>query len=54
MLSRREFVAGVLSTPLAAAYSSFAANLAPMKITRVETVYWKDRAEAPFCIRGIR
>src|SRR5579863_3222884 len=47
-LSRRDFVKGMLATPLAAAYSSFASALPPMKITRVETVYWKSRDEAPF------
>ncbi len=38
----------MLATPLAAAYSSFAATVAPMKITRVETVYWKSPEDAPF------
>src|SRR5580700_9120906 len=47
-LSRRDFVKGVLATPLAAAYASHASSLPPMKITRVETVYWKSRDEAPF------
>ena len=46
--SRREFLRGMLATPLAAAYSSFAFALPPMKITRVETVYWKSRDDAPF------
>src|SRR6202051_4927022 len=47
-LSRREFVRGMLATPLAAAYASHASALTPMKITRVETVYWKSRDDAPF------
>src|SRR5271167_1851698 len=47
-ISRRAFVSGMLATPLAAAYSSFAATVAPMKITRVETVYWKSPEDAPF------
>ena len=38
----------MLATPLAAAYSSYAFALPPMKITRVETVYWKSREDAPF------
>jgi galactonate dehydratase len=47
-LSRRAFVSGLLATPLAADYLSFAATVAPMKITRVETVYWKSPEDAPF------
>src|ERR1700733_6723804 len=47
-INRRAFVSGMLATPLAAAYSSFAATVAPMKITRVETVYWKSPEDAPF------
>ena len=47
-LSRRDFVKGMLATPLAAAYSSYASALPQMKITRVETVYWKSRDDAPF------
>src|ERR1700720_1283859 len=47
-LSRRDFVKGMLATPLAVAYSSYASTLPPMKITRVETVYWKSRDDAPF------
>src|ERR1700678_4851358 len=37
----------MLATPLAAAYSSYAATAAQMKITRVETVYWKSPEDAP-------
>ena len=47
-LSRRAFVSGMLATPLAAKYASCAATLAPMKITKVETVYWKSPSDAPF------
>jgi galactonate dehydratase len=47
-LSRRAFVSGLLATPLAAAYSSYAATAAPMKIARVETIYWKSPEDAPF------
>src|SRR5437868_5534499 len=36
------------SPPLAAAYQSAAEALPPMKIARVETVYWKSRDDAPF------
>jgi L-alanine-DL-glutamate epimerase-like enolase superfamily enzyme len=38
----------MLATPLAAAYSSFAATASPMKITRIETVYWNTRDDAAF------
>jgi galactonate dehydratase len=47
-LSRRAFVSGMLATPLAAAYTSFASTVAPMKITRIETVYWNTRDDAAF------
>ena len=47
-LSRRSFVSQVLASPLAAAYYAAAQSLPPMKMTRVETVYWKTRNDAPF------
>ncbi|HEV2274518.1 MAG TPA: hypothetical protein VGR96_10150, partial [Acidobacteriaceae bacterium] len=47
-LSRRSFLSGILASPLAIAYAKAAHALAPMKITRIETVYWKSREDAPF------
>ena len=44
MLLRREF----LSTLLAPAFLKAAQSAPPVKITRIETVYWKDRKDAPF------
>jgi len=46
--SRRSFLARLLASPLAVAYGAAARALPPMKITRVETVYWKARGDAPF------
>jgi L-alanine-DL-glutamate epimerase-like enolase superfamily enzyme len=47
-MSRRSFVAGLLASPLAAKYCAAAQMLAPMKITGIETVYWKSPADADF------
>ena len=47
-LSRRSFLSRLLASPLAAAYASAADALPPLKITRIETVYWKTRDDAPF------
>jgi galactonate dehydratase len=47
-LSRRAFVSGLLASPIAAAYAAGANAAPPSKITRVETVYWKSRDDAPF------
>jgi L-alanine-DL-glutamate epimerase-like enolase superfamily enzyme len=47
-LSRRSFVSSLLAAPLASAYVTAARAAAPSKITRIETVYWKDREDAPF------
>ncbi len=47
-LSRRSFLSRVLASPLAAAYAAAARVAAPLKITRIETVYWKTRDDAPF------
>src|ERR1700729_870940 len=47
-ISRRSFVSGLLASPLAAKYAVAAQSMAPMKITSVETVYWKSRDDAPF------
>ncbi len=37
-----------MATPMAAAYAAAAEGAGPLKITRVETVYWKSRDDAPF------
>src|SRR5450631_2605326 len=47
-MSRRSFLAGLLSSPLAAKYAAAANSMAPMKITNIETVFWKTRDDAPF------
>ena len=47
-LSRRSFVSRLLASPLAGAYAAAAQTTAPSKITRIETVYWKSRDDAPF------
>ena len=47
-LNRRRFVAGLLASPLAAAYQNAAETAPPMRIRRIETVYWKSREDAPF------
>ena len=47
-LSRRSFVTRMLATPLAGAYAAAAQTAVPSKITRIETVYWKSRNDAPF------
>jgi galactonate dehydratase len=48
VLGRRSFLSSLMASPLAAAYSAAAQSAAPMKITRIETVYWKSREDAPF------
>jgi galactonate dehydratase len=47
-MDRRTFLKRVLSAPLAAAYVRAAASAPPLRITGVETVYWKSRDDAPF------
>src|ERR1035437_4897895 len=47
-LNRRSFVAGLLASPVAAAYLEAAQSAPPMRIRRIETVYWKSREDAPF------
>ena len=47
-LTRRSFVSGMLAAPLAASYSASARAASSMKITRIETVYWNTRDDAPF------
>src|SRR4051794_2739850 len=46
--SRRSFMAQLLASPLAGAYANAARAATPSKITRIETVYWKTRDDAPF------
>lgn len=48
MKNRRAFLQAILASPGAAAYLRAAQAAAPMKIKRVETVYWKSRDDAPF------
>ncbi len=38
----------LLAAPLSAAYAKAARSAPPTKITRIETVYWKSRDDAPF------
>src|SRR5947209_1797759 len=47
-VTRRSFLNGLLASPLAGAYLKAAGSAAPMRITEVETVYWKSRNDAPF------
>lgn len=46
--TRRSFLTGLFSSPFAAAYLRAASSSSPSKITRIETVYWKSRDDAPF------
>ena len=46
--TRRSFIHGLLASPSAVAYAEAAATASPMRITSVETVFWKSRDEAPF------
>jgi galactonate dehydratase len=46
--TRRSFVSSLLASPLAGAYARAASKGSPMKITGVETVFWKSRDDAPF------
>ena len=47
-LTRRSFLGPLLASPLAGAYATAAQSAVPSKITRIETVYWKSRNDAPF------
>src|SRR3954468_2123713 len=47
-MERRRFLSRLLATPLAASYARAAETAPKMRITRVETVYWKSRDDAPF------
>ena len=46
--NRRSFLSRLLASPLAGAYAAAAQSAVPSKITRIETVYWKSRDDAPF------
>src|ERR1700744_633137 len=48
MLDRRLMLSSLLASPLAAKYAAAAASAPPMKITRIETCYWKSRDDAEF------
>ena len=48
MLDRRLLLSSLLASPLAAQYAAAAAKAPPMKITRIETVYWNSRDDAEF------
>jgi galactonate dehydratase len=48
MLDRRLMLSSLLASPLAAKYAQAAAKAPPMKITRIETVYWNSREDAEF------
>src|SRR4051812_16895972 len=47
-MNRRSFLSRLLSAPLAATYARAADSAPRMRITGIETVYWKSRDEAPF------
>ncbi len=47
-MHRRTFLSRLLSAPLAAAFARAAQAAPPLRITGLETVYWKSRDDAPF------
>ena len=47
-MNRRTLLSRLLSAPLAAAYARAADSAPRLRITGVETVYWKSRDDAPF------
>ena len=47
-MDRRTFLSRLLSAPLAAAFGRAAQAAPPLRITGLETVYWKTRDDAPF------
>ena len=47
-MDRRLLLSSLLASPLAAKYAAAATNAPPMKITRIETVYWNSRDDAEF------
>src|SRR5947209_1801293 len=48
IVTRRSFSRAVLGCPLLARYSAAASKAIPLKVTGVETIYWKSRQDAPF------
>ncbi len=47
-MDRRAFLSRLLAAPLASAYARAAEAAPPLRITGLETVYWKSRDDAPF------
>jgi len=47
-MNRRAFVQGMMASALGSRQVAAAAAAAPMKVTKVETTWWKDRNDAPF------
>ena len=47
-LNRRNFLASALASPAALSYARAASRAPGIKITGIETVYWKTRNDAPF------
>src|SRR3954467_5458963 len=47
-MDRRTFLSRLGAAPLAAAYARAAPAAPPLRITGLETVYWKSRDDAPF------
>src|SRR3954453_3719153 len=48
VLTRRSFSRAVLGSSLLARYSAASSKAIPLKVTGVETIYWKSREDAPF------
>lgn len=48
ILTRRSFSRAVLGSSLLGSYSAAASRAIPLKVTGVETIYWKSREDAPF------
>ena len=46
--NRRQFLSTLLASPAAAAYARAAESAPALRISRIETVYWKSREAAPF------
>ena len=47
-MNRRRLLSRLLSAPLAVAYTRAADSAPRLRVTGVETVYWKSRDDAPF------
>lgn len=47
-MNRRRWLSRLLASAPAAAWMAAARAAAPMKVTRIETVHWKSRDDAPF------